>query len=158
MKIKEEHLINFVLMYILLLALICGVLWLVDPPECPIVQIYAGPQLPPDDIAIVKTSYHWCLFGASVDTNILKADERNVPQHVCGIEVLPGEHKLDCYVTAGIPTMVWSDEAPQAFSLWIEAGHVYEVDANCRLLGFGDHQMWIVDEQTGNIVAGSSSH
>lgn len=114
---------------------------------CTTVQTYSGPQLPRDKIAVIKGAWNEYII-VSVYGSVLKVDGQTVSGDE--IEVLPGKREVVVFLTIIGPGQIVSG-IPQTFSFIAEAGHVYKVDGNWNR---GDNQIWIINEQTKEIVAG----
>lgn len=137
MKRVWSSVLRFALLSCLLVVLVA----------CTTVQTYSGPQLPRDKIAVIKGAWNEYII-VSIVGNLLKVDGQPVSGDE--IEVLPGKREVVVFLTAFGPGHTTSG-IPQTFSFVAEAGHVYKVDGNWNR---GDNQIWIIDEQTKEIVAG----
>ena len=138
-------------------ALVIGLLLVIAGCVTPqTVRLYEGPELPPDERAIIKESRH---EDGPITVHILELDGEDVlplpPIHP-SIEVLPGEYEITCRVhTSSLIVAMLSyglggDVAGPSFKFTIqaEAGHVYRVDGD-----WDKGEIWIVDETTGIEVA-----
>jgi hypothetical protein len=126
----------------------CFVL-LIGGCAAPTVRTYEG-KLPLDKIAIIETTK-----SGLTTAKVQKVDGERIRPDARKIEMLPGEHLLICYVERIYHMLVgWviEDGTPQTLTIQAEAGHVYKVYGKWNSID--DTPMWIVDEQTGAVVAG----
>ncbi len=139
MKLRPTSVLRFVSCLLVLFLATTG---------CTTVQTYPGPQLSPDKVAIIKGATNYYVISV-VGGNVLKVDGQTVSGDV--IEMLPGKREVvvNLRITGPNETIYG---IPQTFSFIAEAGHVYKVDGNWNR---GNNQIWILDEQTKLIVAGS---
>lgn len=110
-------------------------------------RTYSGTQLPPEKVALLKGAWNE-YFISSVVGHIRKVDGKDA--YGGKVEILPGKHEIVVYLAIIGPGSI-TNGIPQTFTIIAEAGHTYKVDGNWNK---GDNQIWIVDEQTGKIVAG----
>ncbi|MFQ5657715.1 MAG: hypothetical protein ACE5G5_09260 [Candidatus Methylomirabilales bacterium] len=116
-------------------------------PACAPVKAYSGPELPPDQVAIISASYPI----EALDGNELEGDFFGLNRDVA---VKPGWHTLklavvscsDIYTGSTLLTICY-DVSFVTLSLEAEASHTYHVRRNGSLF-------WIEDEETEEVVAG----
>lgn len=121
---------------------------------CKTIQTYDGNRLPSDQVAKLTcaSSYY---FVASRSCYIQKVDGRTFPDSGKDVDLLPGKHEIVVFLkTTAHTNRRRAYKGPQIFSFVAVAGHVYTVDGNWFS---GGHPMWIIDEQTKEIVAGTKS-
>ena len=116
--------------------------------SCATVQTYEGEALPPQDVAVIKST-HW---GNLVVTAVVReVDGKDVGVSPGNIMVLPGEHVVKIRVTHSMGYL-GTISAHGAVLLNAEAGHIYRVYG--EIYGFGDGLLvWIKDEENDQIVA-----
>ena len=118
-------------------------------------RMYEGAELPPEQTATIKTSYHKG-FWSSFYSRILQIDGKDIKVRSLEVEVevLPGKHKITYMITMAD---VASISGPRTFTIQVEAGHVYRLDGDFYWvsLDWRDNiaHLWIVDETTGVEVA-----
>jgi len=137
MKFDTKNKIIFFLCFVLLIG------------GCaPTVRTYQG-KLPPNKIAIIETTRSYLTV-----TKLKSVDGEKIRPDVSKIEIQPGKHQLISYIEHTYwQLVVWVEEcAPQTFTIQAEAGHVYKVYGKWNSID--DTSMWMVDEQTGAVVAG----
>ncbi len=113
------------------------------------VKMYEGAELPPEQTATIKDSYHEYVFNSTFST-IFQVDRKDIEGGVGNIEieVLPGQREVTCAMGSFIGIIPVSRK-PRTLTFQAEAGHVYRVDGSYYL-----NHLWIVDETTGVEVAG----
>lgn len=118
---------------------------------CKTIQTYDGNRLPPDQVARLTcaSSYY---FVATRSCYIQKVDDRTLPDSGREVDLLPGKHEVVVFLkTTAHTNQRQTYRGPQTFSFIAAAGHIYTVDGSW----FSDgHSMWIIDEQTKEVVAG----
>ena len=116
---------------------------------CGTMQAYSGPQLPKEQVAVVKSNILKHPFTTIV---IAAVDGKSRSGARTNVEVLPGRHTLDLLVNV----TVWyvTVNYPASISFEAEAGKVYFVDAK---IVNGQPLVWVVDEQTNEVVAGEKA-
>lgn len=114
---------------------------------CTTTQTYPGPQLPPNRVAKLEGTYNY-YFICDVQCEIATVDGKGVADMA---EILPGKHTVTLYLTKSCYQGPTNFGVPQTFSFLAEAGHVYKADGNWH---GGDNQIWIIDKETGQVVAG----
>jgi len=117
--------------------------------SCATVQTYEGDPLSPEGIAVIKSNYWGHLTGGII---VREIDGKDVGINPGDVHVLPGMHTVKIRVTHSLGYL-GTIMASGTVNLSAEAGHTYMVDG--RIHGFGEHVwIWIVDEETGQVVAG----
>jgi hypothetical protein len=134
---------------------------------CATVHIYQGEKLPSDKIAIIEgvtvRRFYLLLYEVN-EVRIVQIDDTVTGMDTSffnkKVAVLPGRHRVKilpmndtvcfCVYPAG-GGGTFSGKL-HTFVLDTEAGHVYK--AYCKIDGpYGTFRLWIVDKQTGKIVA-----
>ena len=118
--------------------------------------MYEGAELPPEQTATIKTSYHRSIWPSTY-SRILQIDGKVIKLHVeieVEVEVLPGEHKITYMIISSHGADL---SGPRTFTIQAEAGHVYRLDGDWGWvsLDWRDNiaHLWIMDETTGVEVA-----
>lgn len=138
-----------------------GLLACVTLTGCFTLQTYPGPQLPREQVATLKTQFKFYAF-VTIYTRVVLIDGQSKyfqeGFYLYGdVELLPGLHELEVVVVRSIgsgyfPLSPSEDYGPRrSLSFSAEAGHVYKLHGNWNS---GDSEMWVVDEETGRVVAG----
>jgi len=114
---------------------------------------YPGPQLPYEKVAKLKGTYNFYYF-VDVECIIVAVDGESVYGGIWSsgdtVEILPGKHEVSIgLIYMGLNTLKFGQF--QTFSFVAEAGHVYKADGNWNS---GDNQIWIIDKESGQVVAG----
>lgn len=125
----------------------------------PTFRTYDG-DLPKEHIAVIKPTEHRVsyvteLVNESTKVKVQEVDGEEISTDTRRIEVLPGNHQLKCYLEYMenvIYVLLIKKGLPQTLKFTAEAGHVYKVYGKWNSVD--DTPMWIVDEQTGAVVAG----
>jgi len=121
--------------------------WLII--SCATVKTYEGEELPSEEVAIIKSNYWGRLTGGIV---VREIDGKDVGFNPGDVQVLPGMHTVKIRVTHSYGYL-GTTLASGTVTLNAEAGHAYKVDGITS--GFGRSiWVWIVDEETGEVVAG----
>ncbi len=120
---------------------------------CKSVQTYPGTRLSSDQVAKLRCATYY--YFVSVRTCLVQQiDGQTTPDRGTGIDLLPGKHEV-IVLLVNMPATQnqrWTYSRPQTFSFIAVAGHKYTVDGSW----FSKEQpIWIVDEQTKEIVAGT---
>ena len=137
------------------IALIIGLLLAIAGCARPVtVRMYEGPELPPEEKAIIKESRHEH-DSSTTEAYILKLDGEWLPNYRTTpgvVEVLPGDREITCWVTYASFWTAFGPIAgpPLSLTFQAEAGHVYRVDGDFHYV---KSHLWIVDETTGVEVA-----
>ncbi len=114
---------------------------------------YTGPQLPPEKVAKLKGTYNFYFLLDAVECIIVAVDGESVYGGIWSsgdtVQMLPGKHEVTI-------ELIWHSYdthygVSQTFYFVAEAGHVYKADGNWH---GGDNQIWIIDKETGQVVAG----
>jgi hypothetical protein len=117
--------------------------------SCATVQTYEGDPLPQEKVAVIKSNYWGHLTGAII---VREIDGKDVGFNPGDVHVLPGMHTVKIRVTHSLGYL-GTIMASRTVNLSAEAGHTYMVDG--RIYRFGESVwIWIVDEETGEVVAG----
>ena len=118
-------------------------------------RTYPGSPLPPDQVALIKTSG---LRNFSGEAYITRINDRVVEKFGGYVESLPGSYVLAVRVThriggpGSLLSALTEKQGRGIITLEAEAGHVYIVDGEVA-----DGQaaiLWIEDERTHEVVAG----
>ena len=123
---------------------------------CTTKQIYPGPQLSPEKVAKLKGTYNFYYF-VDVECIIAAVDGKSVfgGEWSSGdtVEMRPGKHEVTMMLLYYLIFEMGRSRygKPQTFSFVAEAGHIYKANRNWN---GGDNQIWIIDKQTGKVVAG----
>jgi len=121
--------------------------------SCATVQTYEGEALPPEEIAVIKST-HWGNFV--VTAVVSEVDGKDMGFSPGNIMVLPGEHVIKIRVSHSMGYL-GTISAHGTVILHAEAGHTYKVDG--EIYGFGEGLwVWIKDEETGQTVASRKYH
>ena len=116
---------------------------------CTTVQTYEGEPLPLEDVAVIKSNYWGHLTGG---ITVREIDGKKVGLNPGDVMVLPGLHYVKIRVSHSLGYL-GTIIANGTVTLYAEAGHTYRVDG--RIYRGGESVLvWIVDEDTGQIVAG----
>ena len=132
---------------------------------CATVHLYQGEKLPSDKIAIIEgvtVRRFYLLLYVVNEVRIVQIDDTITGMDTSffnkKVAVLPGRHRVkvlpmnntDCFCVP-FPAGTYYGKL-HTFVLDIEAGHVYK--AYCKIDGpHRTFRLWIVDKQTGKIVA-----
>ncbi len=110
-------------------------------------KTYPGPKLPREEVAVINEGGFLITWAT-----ITYVDDKKREWGASYIEVLPGEHTLYVKVTYA-PLMQPSSVGIGVITFEAEAGHTYivygELDEKT-----GRADIWIIDEETEQIVAG----
>ena len=117
--------------------------------SCATVQTYEGDALPPEEIAVIKSSY----WGDLVVTAVVReVDGKKMGLNPGNVMVLPGKHVVKIRVSHSMGYL-GTLSAYGTVILNAEAGHTYKVEG--RIYGHGEELwVWIIDEENNQIVAG----
>lgn len=126
----------------------------------PTFRTYDG-ILPPEKIAIIKLTESEVTSVIELENAVTKVivqeiDSVKIRTDTRKIEVLPDEHQLICYLEHMeniISFLLITKGLPQTLVFKAEAGHVYKVYGKWNSVD--DTPIWIVDKQTGSVVAGN---
>ena len=110
-------------------------------------RAYDGPELPPDQVAVVKTT-----GGLTDMARIADIDGRTGRGNVDTAEILPGPHSITIRISSGSGFI----GDPQKFGdktllFTATAGHSYLIEGTIE---DDTSYAWIVDEATNAVVAG----
>jgi hypothetical protein len=147
---NTKYIITFVLVFLMLNS---GCI-------APTFRTYDG-NLPTEQIAVIKLIESEASSVIEPVNEVTKVkvqeiDGEKIRTDTRKIEVLPGEHQLICYLehTENIRYILLIEKGlPQTLTFKAEAGHVYEVYGKWNSVD--DTAIWIVDKQTGSVVAGN---
>jgi len=106
------------------------------------VQTYEGSKKPADEVAILKTNVGEL---TTTTTWVTRVDGKDLVVAYSDIELLPGRRSLGINLTGGIL------RAAATVSLDAKAGRIYRLHGTVRGASF---LAWIVDQGTGEVVAG----
>lgn len=117
-------------------------------------KAYPGPELPEDQIAIIKRKLKLELYDDAGVVGLGALDGQKLHKHSSGrasITVKPGKHTLGVALTACSEGLVWVTcyTRVQRVSIEAEAGHTYMVYGIYRT-----GMVWIEDKKTKQVVAG----
>lgn len=123
------------------------------PPGCATssmkMKVYEGPNLPKAEIAVLKVKAPY-REGLLVRLWVTNFDGRITKANQWTFEFLPGRHNLSFSLGGGC-----SSFAPGYIEFDAKVGHTYELRATNVM---GRVWSWIVDNNTGEIVAGQKPH
>jgi hypothetical protein len=114
--------------------------------SCGTMQGYEGAKELPANIAVIKSSLLDHFFDTAM---IIEIDGTEVGGFQDKVEVLPGEHTVKIHVSSGVGYTQFVGN--KTVVLRAVAGRTYKVDGKIRK---GEPWAWIVDEATGQLVAG----
>ena len=119
---------------------------LVQMSGCATMQAYEGEELPPETVASIRPA-----FGSLFHTPyIVAVDGEHLSMVDSKCSVIPGPHTVRVGVQSGYGhyTILTTGE----LDLEAEAGHTYVV---CGKIVRGEGVFWIIDDNTGRLVAGN---
>lgn len=116
--------------------------------SCATVQTYEGEALPPEEVAVINSSYWDNLALTAV---VKEVDGEKVGRNPGSIMVLPGEHAVKIRVSQKM-SFVGTISTSGTVILNAEAGHTYKVYGEIYGMGEG-LGVWIKDEENDQIVA-----
>lgn len=117
---------------------------IVLPIGCATTLPYAAPQLPRDQVALIKSSY----VRHNNDTVSISAiDGKGLADSGGNVVILPGRHRLKLFVTTVSTMPVIFGDIFVDFEA--EAGRTYALGGEIR---HGTAAAWIVDEKTKEVV------
>jgi hypothetical protein len=122
------------------------------PTSCTTSKLYKGPDLPEDEIAVIRTSatdYYGVFIRGTYFTAV---DGVATDIFTNQVHVLPGSHSFNVKETTAAGCSARTEYGVIGFEA--EAGHEYEI-----LMGGANGSqgvfIWVEDLDTGEIVAGS---
>ena len=125
-------------------------------------QSYPGPRFPSEQTAVLKGTHHvypyaifWPIF---VRAKVLSVDGKSAHDSVGyenadEIEILPGIHEVSVFLEFHGLGNTSTSRGFRTYVFTADAAHTYKVDGNWNFNR--EHDIWIIDEQTGQIVAGN---
>ena len=113
------------------------------------IHTYEGPELPPEKVALVQESF--LPFDLVTNASVRAVDDVWHDYTQKNAVVLPGEHAITIRLERCNP--LWCTHAYKSVTLNAEAGHIYIV--NGKIIAYDNYFAWIVDKETGLIVAGA---
>ena len=135
-------------------TLILSFIFAVLVASCGTVQTYEGPEQPPEKVAIIQANPRSVLeqvVGIYDQATIYAVDGVKSGISEINAEVLPGEHTIAIRLDkVRSPMFYWTH---RTLMLNAEAGHIYIVHG--KVIDEETAYAWIVDKETGLIVAGS---
>jgi len=117
------------------------------------IQTYEGPELPPEKVALVQVTpnpHVRYLMNLTI-ARIVAVDDARDDLTLKNVAVLPGEHAIMIRLERCNP--LWCTYKRKSVTLDAEAGHIYIV--NGKIIDYDNYFAWIVDKETGLIVAGA---
>lgn len=129
-----------------ILPLILSFMLMMLLASCATMQAYEGPELSTDQVAIIRSDYS-NIFNMAYPRII---DGVRLEAHHDRITVLPGEHQIVLFILSERGYATYRSKS--VLLLKAEAGHTYLVGG--KIVGGYDTWAWIVDKESGLVVAG----
>ena len=134
-------------------ALIVSCMFMMLLASCGTVQTYEGSKQPPGNVAIIQATPRSMLdqvIGIYEQATVYAVDGVDSGINQTNAEVLPGEHTITIKLDkVRSPVFYWTH---RTLTINAEAGRTYIV--NGEIIDEDNVFVWIVDKETGNVVAG----
>lgn len=131
------------------LGMLCAALAL---SGCETMQAYAGEDLPADQVALIKSGFH---FGEQVE--LLSVDAKELGSNENKAEVLPGSHTMTARLRVPHGSDVTYYSSRMTLTLGAEAGHTYELFGQASGGGWFKaptrFTIWIQDKDSETVMA-----